>query len=251
MQRGYDSVVHDIALQNLPVVMCIDRAGLNFEDGATHHGIFDVAFLSHIPNIKIYTPATLGALEAALEDAYASGCPCAVRYPKGGEDRRVAEEFYSGESGDDRQAGRGELGIRTNFSAAGAEELDGMIIVHGRMASKAIDARDILREEGIRVGIVLVEVLKSYARLAELIADVLPRKAATLVSVEEEIRAGGAGMLIWDKLKDFERAKNKDFRIIALDDDFCPTEAYANADEMYDAQGLGADDIAEEFRKKK
>jgi 1-deoxy-D-xylulose-5-phosphate synthase len=68
LQRGYDSIIHDIALQNLPCVLCVDRAGLNAGDGATHHGIFDVAFLSQIPNLRIYTPITFGALKMAMQE---------------------------------------------------------------------------------------------------------------------------------------------------------------------------------------
>ena len=79
LQRAYDNIIHDVALQGLPVVFCIDRAGLNSADGATHHGIFDVSFLSHIPNLKLYTPITREGLRRSLEAALADGAPCAIR----------------------------------------------------------------------------------------------------------------------------------------------------------------------------
>ena len=69
LQRSYDNVIHDVALQKLPVTLCIDRAGLNSRDGATHHGIFDVAFLSHIPNMTIYTPTTEESLSRLLRNS--------------------------------------------------------------------------------------------------------------------------------------------------------------------------------------
>ena len=88
MQRAYDQVIHDIALQSLPVLMCIDRAGLNQADGATHHGLFDVSFLSAIPGVTIYTPATFAGLALSVHTALQSGTPAAIRYPNGGEDPR-------------------------------------------------------------------------------------------------------------------------------------------------------------------
>lgn len=83
LQRAYDQVVHDVALQNLPVVFAVDRAGLVGEDGATHQGIFDVAFLRHIPNMHILAPRDSLTLAAALSGAFALGAPAAVRYPRG------------------------------------------------------------------------------------------------------------------------------------------------------------------------
>ena len=99
LQRGYDSIIHDIALQRLPVVICIDRAGLNPADGATHAGVFDVAFLSGLPGMRIYTPATFEALERALDEAVTAGCPCAVRYPAGGEDPQIIDNSIQNQAG--------------------------------------------------------------------------------------------------------------------------------------------------------
>ncbi|MBQ9745755.1 MAG: 1-deoxy-D-xylulose-5-phosphate synthase, partial [Clostridia bacterium] len=92
LQRGYDNIIHDIALQNLPVTICVDRAGLNPSDGATHHGLFDVAFLSGVPNMTIYTPVTEAALKKALRESLELCAPSAVRYPKGGENARINAE---------------------------------------------------------------------------------------------------------------------------------------------------------------
>ncbi|MDL2285163.1 1-deoxy-D-xylulose-5-phosphate synthase [Desulfovibrio sp. OttesenSCG-928-F07] len=83
LQRGYDQVLHDVALQNLPVVFAVDRAGLVGEDGPTHHGTFDVAFLRHIPNMHILSPRGRRTLQNSLKTAFELGKPVAVRYPRG------------------------------------------------------------------------------------------------------------------------------------------------------------------------
>ncbi len=83
LQRAYDNIIHDVALENLHVVFMIDRAGITGHDGETHHGVFDISFLSHIPNMKIFTPYTKKELEKAVETAYFEKGPVAIRYPRG------------------------------------------------------------------------------------------------------------------------------------------------------------------------
>ena len=83
LQRSYDQVIHDVCLQNLPVTFCIDRAGLVGEDGATHHGMFDLAYMRHIPNMKLIAPRDENILRHALYTSLNSGGPSALRYPRG------------------------------------------------------------------------------------------------------------------------------------------------------------------------
>ncbi|MCL2188720.1 MAG: 1-deoxy-D-xylulose-5-phosphate synthase [Defluviitaleaceae bacterium] len=83
LQRAYDQILHDVALQNLPVIFAIDRAGIVGEDGETHQGLYDLAFLSHIPNIVILAPANAGELRDMLDFALAHNGPVAIRYPRG------------------------------------------------------------------------------------------------------------------------------------------------------------------------
>ncbi len=86
LQRGYDQLIHDVSLQKLKVIFAVDRAGFVGEDGETHQGVFDVAFLSTVPNIKIYAPADFCELKKNLNSAiYEDNCPVAIRYPRGGE----------------------------------------------------------------------------------------------------------------------------------------------------------------------
>ncbi|MDP2913785.1 MAG: 1-deoxy-D-xylulose-5-phosphate synthase, partial [Candidatus Omnitrophota bacterium] len=83
LQRGYDQIIHDVCLQKLPVIFCLDRAGLVGEDGPTHHGVFDIAYLRHIPNITFMAPSTPAELKGMLDFALTLDGPAAIRYPKG------------------------------------------------------------------------------------------------------------------------------------------------------------------------
>ena len=192
LQRSYDQIIHDVALQNLPVLTCIDRAGLNAGDGPTHHGIFDVSFLSAIPQVKIYTPITFAGLEVSVKKALAEGVPAAIRYPNGGEDDLLKATFYpDGEPTD--------VGVRESNPANPAIP-DAVIVTHGRITREALAARERLATEGILVGILLCEYIKPYEALAEEITARLPAGVPVLF-VEEEIRAGGFGMMLTDALR--------------------------------------------------
>jgi len=231
LQRGYDNIIHDIALQDLPVIICIDRAGLNSSDGATHHGIFDVAFLSHIPNMRIYTPITLNALSAALQDAYVSDSPCAIRYPNGTEDQDVVEEFY-------REQCAENIGIKYNYKDSDNCKI--IIITHGKIITEALAASKKLNQEGIQTGIILLELLKPYDIVAKKIADILP-KNSNVIFLEEEIRAGGMGVNLSDALIRMGVLKSDNIRIMATDDSFIATRAKGQS--IYDAAGFDKEHI--------
>ena len=97
MQRCYDQIVHDVCLQNLPVVLCMDRAGVVGSDGCTHQGVFDISYLMHVPNIKIFAPTSISEFSKMLEYAISLNCPVAIRYPKNScVDNK--EESFDGES---------------------------------------------------------------------------------------------------------------------------------------------------------
>ena len=83
LQRAYDEVLHDVCLQNLPVVFALDRCGLVGEDGATHHGVFDIAYLRHIPNLAIFAPSDSEELALMLKTALTRSGPTVIRYPRG------------------------------------------------------------------------------------------------------------------------------------------------------------------------
>ena len=209
MQRAYDQIIHDIALQHLPVVMCIDRAGLSQQDGATHHGIFDVAFLSGVPGVTIYTPATRAALDVCVRTALKCSDPAAIRYPNAGDDERVVDAFYPNGAGD-------IPAIRTNYEGA---DVDAVAVCHGAMASELLTASDLLAKEGIRLGIILCEFIKPYERLAALIAPRLPDGVPVLFC-EEEIKAGGFGMMLSEALRRRGTLAGHTWDIAALDESF-------------------------------
>lgn len=230
LQRAYDSIVHDVALQRLPVCFAIDRAGLNPADGPTHHGIFDVAFLSEIPHMKIYTPPTYAALRRSLACALLENVPTAIRYPRGSEDERVMRHFYADGDGE-------TLGVRFDF--AKEDKLDAVIVTHGKIVSEAMRAQEMLAEKGIRCGIALLEVLKPYGATAKLLNKSIS-EGCPVVMLEEEIRNGGMGVCLLDAWTRLNPTPRKT-AIMALDDNFAEQ---TRDEEIYRTVGLDADSVA-------
>ena len=236
MQRAYDQIIHDIALQQLPVLMCIDRAGLNGGDGPTHHGIFDVSFLSSVPGVTIYTPVTFAGLALSVRKALREGTPAAIRYPNGGENARLRAAFYP--DGDPVDIGVRESDPQSTVIPAA------IIVTHGRITCEALNARDTLAEEGIPVGILLCEYLRPYGKLAAEIAARLP-DGTPLLFLEEEIRAGGFGMMLSDMMIRQGTMENRRYAILATDDSFVCQDS---PEPIYHTAGVDAMAIAEQIR---
>ncbi len=238
LQRAYDQIIHDAALQRLPIVLCIDRAGFNNADGATHHGIFDVAFLSEIPNVKIYTPVTYKGLECSLKKALYDDAVSAIRYPSGSEDDEVKTIFYSENECE-------TVGIKTDLKNEDAA--DSLIITHGRIVKECLSAKRLLSTSGINVGVVLCEYIAPYDALAEEISKVLSsKKPKSVVFVEEEIRIGGFGMLLSDILKEKGCLDRIKYSIMAAENAFAERE---KGQTYLCASGLDAPHIAEKIKK--
>lgn len=235
LQRGYDNILHDIALQGLGVKMIIDRAGLSLSDGATHHGIFDVSFLSAIPNVSILAPVTYGSLLLAVSDAAASGGAVAIRYSNAGECSRIVEEFYP--DGDYEN-----YGVRANFSIDNPPRY--IFVTYGSIVERVLSARDILAERGVDVGVILIEKLKPYGEISEKLFHLLSR-SSRVVFVEEGIKNGGAGMILraelWEK---FGFMPPEGFDISAIDDNFA---APSKPCDLYDFLGLSPERLADKF----
>lgn len=175
LQRAYDMLIHDVAIQGLHVVLCVDRAGLSGEDGETHHGVFDVNYLSSVPGMKIYCPASFEELRAMLRYAVekARG-PVAVRYPKGGEGEFKALCGIEGAS----------------VIRPGA---DVTIAAYGTMVNEALAAAKLLEEKGVSVQVVK---LNSVAPLdIDTVASCV-QKTGRLVVAEECVDAGCVGRRI-------------------------------------------------------
>ena len=236
LQRGYDNVIHDIALQKLPVVICVDRAGLNAGDGATHHGIFDVAFLSQIPNIKIYSPLTEESLRRAMEEAFSLNMPVAIRYPNAYENPNIAKNFLNPDNSDN-------LGIKLDFKN---DDYDIIIITHGKIVSEAIKAKENLKKQGITVGIILLEVIKPYLEVAEKIKFVITKAPKGIIFLEEEIKSGGMGMNLQLALKK-QGFDIQNSVIMATDDSFVTDRS--EGQHIYDSAKISEKYISEEAIK--
>ena len=229
LQRAYDSILHDVALQSLPVKMFIDRAGLAVSDGATHHGIFDVSFLSHIPELEILSPADYGALRASVAYAYSTEAPVAVRYPNSAESVKIKEHFTFIDK---------NVGIRADFDVNNPPK--NLFLTYGNIAEKVIDAQKILADRGIEAGILLIERIKPYGKVADFIRGLVSPKAH-FVYVEEGIKNGGAAMITKDLIGSTDGLK---FDVVAIDDNFANPSVSCD---LYDFVGLSAEKIAEHF----
>lgn len=232
IQRSYDNILHDIALQKLPVRMIVDRASLAAGDGATHHGIFDVSFLSAIPNLCIFAPATFESLDRFLRASAETALPMVIRYPNMKENDRIKAAFFREESN--------ETVARADF--ANPEENLAVIITYGKIATEALTAAEKLRAQGIPCGVILLETLKPYSIVADKVACLLPKHAAAVVFLEEGIKSGGAGMLTFDALRERHSAlmANKQTELLAIDDNFViPTQN----EPIYRTAGISANDL--------
>ena len=228
LQRGYDNILHDICIQKLGVNIFIDRAGLAASDGATHHGIFDVAFLSHIPGMSIFAPATFSSMRAAVNMVYFSHGPVAVRYSNAPESERVVSEFFPD--------GEEYLGIcHKNYSEAPAN----VIITYGTIADKALSAADKLKADGYACGVILAERLKPYADLARGVIPMLDG-AKNVLFLEEGILNGGAGMMLEHELYGMGELDGRKYRILAVNDNFAVADTPCD---IYSAAAIGEDDI--------
>ena len=234
MQRGYDSLIHDIALQGLPVKMFIDRAGLAVSDGATHHGIFDVAFLSHIPEIEILAPLDYASLKDSVNYAYAAEKPVAVRYPNCAQSAAVEDHFVYRSL---------DLGIRCDFDPENPPKL--IYMTYGVIAEKVLNAKKILSRNGIDVGIVIVEKIKPYLPTIEFMKGILS-SGSHVVYVEEGIKTGGAASITQNLLYEAGALDNVKYEIVAIDDNFVNPRELCD---LYDYVGLSTDKIASYFLK--
>jgi 1-deoxy-D-xylulose-5-phosphate synthase len=185
LQRAYDQVVHDVATQNLPVTLCIDRGGLVAEDGTTHHGAFDYAYLRHVPNMVVMAPKDENELQHMLKTALQHEGPASVRYPRGvslGVEMDSAMEVLP--------IGKGEV-LR--------EGTDVAIVAIGVPVWQAVNAAERLSQDGVSTGVVNARFVKPLDR--ELIANVAKR-VRYLVTVEEGCRMGGFGSTVLEALSD-------------------------------------------------
>ena len=212
LQRSYDNIIHDVALQDLPTLLLIDRAGLNLKDGATHHGIFDVSFLSHIPNMHIYAPISYKGLKASIDEALTIEHPCAIRYPNSIENQASIKRFYQDDLSHD-------ISLKTDFNLDKKDEIDVLIITYGNIVSEAIKAADKISKD-IKVGIVLLEVLKPYEKISAMILDTIGKNVKAILFYEEGIKSGGMGMNLSECIRNNLYKQDIKYDILAINDSF-------------------------------
>lgn len=178
LQRGFDQILHDVCIQNLPVVFAVDRAGLVGSDGETHQGIFDLSFLSAIPNMSIFAPKNLWELKAGLEFAVSFGGPFAIRYPRG-EAYRGLKEFNA-----PVEYGRGEMLY---------EEKDIALLAVGSMVSTGEHVREKLKSEGWSCTLANGRFVKPFD---EELVDRLAKNHWLIVTMEENVLQGGYSLMV-------------------------------------------------------
>ncbi|MBD3879434.1 MAG: 1-deoxy-D-xylulose-5-phosphate synthase, partial [Quinella sp. 1Q5] len=230
MQRAYDQILHDVCLQNLPVLLCLDRAGLVGEDGATHHGAFDLAYLRTIPNMNILAPKDENELRQMIFAAFKQDKPVAIRYPRGAGLGVKVEAQPSKISW-----GKAEV-VKQSQSAEIA------IFAVGTMVKACVEASKLLSDKNISANVVNVRFVKPFDK--ELIKQ-FARSAKLLVTCEEGTLSGGFGSAIAEFLAD-EKISTPLLRL-GIKDKFIEQGTRA---ELLDMCGLTAEKIAQRISER-
>ncbi len=220
LQRGYDQVIHDVCLQNLPVVFCVDRAGFVGSDGKTHQGLFDLSYLSHIPNITVLSPKDVFEFENMIEYALKLSTPVAIRYPNG-----KIEPTYT--QTDDVNYSK--------FEILKAGDTNVILAVGARMINLALQVAK-LSDKSVEV--VNVRTIKplDYDYL-NLIKD------KNVITLEENSRIGGFGSLVLSYYCDSGIKAN--VTVLGAKDEFV---AHATVEEQLEINGLSVEEILKHLK---
>lgn len=224
LQRGYDQILHDICIQNLPVTICVDRAGIVGNDGETHQGIYDLSFLNTIPNLNIAAPKDFSELENMLKFSMQLEKPIAIRYPRGGE-------------------GNVEFQKHTPIELGKAEIIqegtDISIFAIGKMVSTAKEVADILLGENIEAEVINVRFLKPMDE--ETIIKSI-QKTKNAITIEDNEITGGLGETISFLLS--QEGENYPITHYAYPDAFIKHGTVKEIEKIY---GMDAKSIAEKI----
>ncbi len=227
LQRAYDQILHDVCIQNLPVVFAIDRAGLVGSDGETHQGIFDLSYLTNIPNMHVCAPKNKWELADMLKYAVAFEGPMAIRYPRG--------EAYDGlrEYREPIVCGRAEWIYR---------ERDIALFAVGSMVKTAQQVWEKLHEEGMQASLINARFVKPIDEEAVLEAC---REHRLIVTLEENVAAGGYGEKVLRLLN--HRKMASDCLQLALPDAYIE---HGNVEMLKEEIGMDADSICRSIRER-
>lgn len=229
LQRSFDQIFQEVALQNLPVVFCIDRAGLVGADGPTHHGLMDIGFLRMMPNMVLISPANGVELKGALKFAAQSSCPVAIRYPKDYVDNDTCADIFSrpfemGKSIVLRQ-GRNKLAL----------------VAYGSMAIEALKAAQVLTSDNIDITVINARFAKPVdEKIVSLLADNF-----SIITIEDHAAAGGFGSAVLETAANagLDTAK---ITVLGVDDKFIQADKRT---EQLKQCGMSAQKIVEAVRK--
>jgi len=224
MQRAYDQILHDVCLQNLPVVLALDRGGIVGADGPTHHGLFDFSYLRHIPNMVVMAPKDENELQHMVKTAVCCGRPASVRYPRG-------------------NGWRGPLDEELQTLPLGKAEVlepgkDLVILAIGSCAQAALKAHGLLAEKGIRAAVVNARFVKPLDE--ELICS-LASESKRVLTVEENALQGGFGSAVLELLGE-KGLKEVAVRRLGIPDVFVE---HGSQEELRHKYGLDAEGIAQ------
>ena len=224
LQRAYDQIIHDVALQQLPVLFCMDRGGLVGDDGPTHHGVFDLSFMRHVPGLVAMAPRDEAQLRHMLATALSLDGPRSIRYPRGeaeGASCTVTPEVLP--------VGKGEV-LREGNDVA--------ILALGPQVGAALQAAERLERQGVKATVVDARFIRPIDR--ELVLD-LARRVGKIVTVEENVLAGGLGAAACEVLAD-AGTHTTAVRRLGIPDAFMPHGATAQlrAGCRIDADGIEA-----------
>ena len=214
-QRAFDQVIHDVCMQNLPVVMCVDRAGLVGQDGETHQGMFDLSFFNLIPNITIMAPKDFKELEEMLEFAVSLKAPVVIRYPRGTENKKI--KF-------DKQE-KIELG-KSEILTQGE---DITIVAIGKMVAKAFEVKEELEKEGKTAEVINARFLKLFDE--QTIINSM-RKTKNIITLEDNTIIGGLASKV-EELVSKNKENNIQFKAFGLPDKFIEHGKVEELEEMY------------------
>lgn len=224
-QRAYDQMIHDVSLMNLNVIFGIDRAGVVGEDGETHQGIYDIALFSTLPNMTMMTPADYDELEKMLEYAVEQGQgPIAIRYPRGQGQRNLVPD----------------VPLLPGMAVKLTEGKDITIAVTGHMTGTALEAAQLLEDDGIRCEVLYYRFIKPFD--AETIAC-SARKTGLVITVEDHVVCGGFGSIVLRYLN--EQGVNVPVEIAAFPD--TPIE-HGEQKQLYAKYGLDAAGLVNRVR---
>ncbi|KAF0144626.1 MAG: 1-deoxy-D-xylulose-5-phosphate synthase [Nitrospirae bacterium] len=223
LQRGYDEIIHDVCLQNLPVVFAIDRAGIVGEDGPTHQGVFDISYLRHIPNLAVMAPKDEHELKDMLDFSLKYNGPSAIRYPRGKVSQLSAISYQPS-------------AIETGKAEILKEGEDIALIAIGNTVYPALNAAARLEKDGIKAAVINARFVKPMDK--GLIFSIASR-IKKIVTIEENLIAGGFGSAVLEYLNSADIHDIK-IKMLGIPDEFVEQGSQAILRKKYgiDEEGI-------------